>query len=256
MVNRIWHWLFGRGIVASVDNFGAMGDRPTHPEVLDYLASSFVENGWSTKRLIREIMLSRTYRLSTCDSESGLRSDPGNRWLWRMNRKRLDAEQIRDTLLVVTGSLDETAGGPNLKAGTGSEYGYQFASTRRSVYVPVFRNTLPEIFEVFDFADPNIQRGKRTTSTISSQALLLMNHPLVIEQTRRAAEKMLSSGSSSTSSRIEHAYLQMLGRRPTAEEEQITAEFLDNASDGEEGKKRWAMLYQSLLQSVDFRFVD
>ena len=256
MVNRVWHWLFGRGIVESVDNFGSMGSLPTHPKLLDHLASSFIANGWSTKQLIRQITLSRIYRLSTDESPSGSAKDPANRLLWRMNRKRLDAEQIRDTLLFVSGALDQTAGGPNLLAGTKSEYGYTFASPRRSVYVPVFRNTLPEIFEVFDFADPNIQQGSRTSSTIASQALLLMNHPQVIQQSRAAAERMLGSGSSSVSSRLESAYLELLGRPPSDEEQRISLEFLGELTDDGEAEQRWSMLYQALVQSVDFRFVN
>ena len=256
MVNRVWHWLFGRGIVASVDNFGQMGDRPTHPELLDHLAATFMDDGWSVKQLIRRIMLSRAYRLGTDDRVAGSRNDPQNRLLWRMNRKRLDAEQIRDTLLQISGSLDEAMGGPNLKPGTSSEYGYAFQSMRRSVYVPVFRNTLPEIFEVFDFADPNIQRGKRTTSTISSQALLLMNHPLVIAQTRMAAEREIEAGSHSVGSHIETAYLKMLGRHPSAEEEMIAIEFLGDLAEDEGSRNRLGMLYQALMQCVDFRYLN
>mgnify|MGYP003662971935 CR=1 FL=1 len=255
-VNRVWHWLLGRGIVASVDNFGDMGDRPTHPELLDFLATSFMRNGWSTKQLIRTIMLSRTYRLSASQTESGLQHDPGNQLFWRINRKRLDAEQIRDTLLAIAGTLDEKTGGPNINPGTKSEYGYTFQSDRRSVYVPVFRNTLPEIFEVFDFADPNIQRGKRTTSTVASQALLLMNHPFVIERSRQAAERMLKSGSSSVTSKVEYAYLQLLGRYPTTEEIDICVEFLGDVADDAESVHRWGMLYQTLVQCVDFRYLN
>ena len=159
MANRIWYWLMGRGIVPTVDNFGSMGRPPSHPKLLDYLASEFVEDDWSIKRLIRQIVLSRTYRLSSRPEASAVASDPQNQWLWRANRKRLRAEDIRDSMLTIAGALDGSHGGANMKEGTKIEYGYQFTSTRRSVYLPVFRNTLPQLFEVFDFADPNIQVG-------------------------------------------------------------------------------------------------
>ncbi len=222
MVNRIWYWLVGRGIVTSVDNFGSMGQPPTHPELLDHLASSFVAQHWSTKRLIREIVLSHVYRLSSSSDAVSERIDPENRLLWRMNRKRLRAEDIRDSLLLIGGRLDLDYGGSNIKEGTKSEYGYEFDSTRRSVYVPVFRNRLPEIFEVFDFADPNIQRGRRNSSTVASQALLMMNHPLVIQQARLASKTLLENSAPDTDARIRHAYLQVLGR-PASEQEQAVA---------------------------------
>jgi len=254
MANRVWHWLMGRGIVESVDNFGSMGTAPTHPELLDYLAASFITQGWSTKSLIREIMLSKTYRLGTDNHPDLVALDPENRMWWRMNRKRLRAEDIRDTLLLVGGTLDEAAGGFNIRLGTTSEYDYQFETKRRSVYVPVFRNRLPEIFEVFDFADPNIQRGSRTTSTIASQALLMMNHPMVIEQSRLAAQELLKTHPGSESVGVETAYLQVLGRPPTSEEREIAIEFTSAVSNDPES--RWALLYQTLFESADFRYLN
>ena len=126
IVNRVWYWLMGRGIVESVDNFGSMGNRPTHPELLDHLATRFVQQGWSMKTLVRDIMLSRVYRQSSQANHDSAKVDPANRLLWRMNRKRLRAEDIRDSLLFVGGTLDLKAGGPNFKPGTRSEYGYTF----------------------------------------------------------------------------------------------------------------------------------
>ena len=256
MANRIWHWLIGQGIVTSVDNFGSMGAAPTHPELLDYLADTFVEESWSVKSLIRRIMMSRVYRLSSQNDPDLASVDPDNRLLWRMNRKRLRAEDFRDTLLFVGGSLDTDFGGPNITKGTGSEYGYQFKSTRRSVYVPVFRNRLPEIFEVFDFADPNIQRGKRTSSTIASQALLLMNHPFVITQSEKAATRLLETEPKSVSAKIEQAYLQVIGRPPSQRERKISEQFVGNIEDATDDHQRWALLYQSLFECVDFRFLN
>ena len=253
MVNRIWYWLIGHGLVRSVDNFGSMGDMPTHPELLDHLASEFVRENWSTKHLIRQIMLSRVYQLSTQPSASLAKADVDNRWLGRMNRKRLRAEDIRDTLLFVGGSLDDTFGGPNVNDGTKSEYNYEFKSTRRSVYVPVFRNTLPEIFEVFDFADPNIQGGSRTSSTIAAQALLMMNHPFVIEQSEKAAKTLLQSKPISISQAIEQAYMQVIGRPPSPDEAELARGFIGDQKDSQ---ARWTSIYQTLFQCVDFRYIN
>ncbi len=262
-VNRLWHWLFGRGIVSTVDNFGSMGERPTHPELLDHLASTFTQQGWSIKSLVREMVLSRVYRLSSASDERSQRIDPENRLLWRMHRKRLRAEDIRDSLLLVSGSLDLSCGGPTIKPGTTSEYGYSFTSTRRSVYVPVFRNALPEIFEVFDFADPNIQRGRRSSSTVAPQALLLMNHPLVIEQCQRAADVLLAGQTSGTPARarhaylqVRHAYLQVLGRPPNERELSVAVDFVTSGGENGDPAKRWALLYQLLFQCIDFRYLD
>jgi hypothetical protein len=256
MVNRIWYWLVGRGIVTSVDNFGSMGQPPTHPELLDHLASSFAEQRWSTKKLIREIVLSHVYRLSSQADASSERIDPENRLLWRMNRKRLRAEDIRDSLLLISGKLDLDYGGANIKEGTTSEYGYEFDSTRRSVYVPVFRNRLPEIFEVFDFADPNIQRGKRNSSTVTSQALLMMNHPLVIQQARLASKNLLENSPPDRRARIRHAYQQVLGRPASEQEQAVAVDLIASAGDDGVESARWAMLYQVLFQCIDFRYLD
>lgn len=250
-VNRVWYWLFGEGLVRTVDNFGATGETPTHPELLDYLAAEFIEDGFSTKRLIRRLMLTRLYQLETRADDHARDLDPDNRLWWRMNRQRLDAESLRDTLLVMAGELNTKVGGPHMTPGTKTEYGYQFNSNRRSVYLPVFRNTLPEIFSTFDFADPNVQGGRRTTSTIAPQALYLMNHTFVIDQTRKAARVLLEKQFGSQDDRIEYAYRSVLGRRPSREEHALAAEFLVGDQAG-----KWALFLQTLVQSIDFRYVN
>jgi len=252
MVNRVWYWLYGRGLVRTVDNFGATGDTPSHPELLDFLATKFVEDGWSVKKLIRRLMLSRTYRLSSDPDSQAVAVDPDNRLLWRMNRRRLDAESIRDSLLVIGGNLDLTFGGSNIKQGTKSEYGYEFNSTRRSVYLPVFRNELPQIFATFDFADPNTQIGSRTSSTTAPQALLLMNHPQVMKQSAAAAERLLSQEDLKSLQRINHAYEQVLGRLPSEREADLAARFVGDSAE----PARWGLLYQTLFQSLDFRYLQ
>lgn len=252
MANRVWYWLMGRGIVPTVDNFGSMGEAPTHPELLDHLATTLRNDGWSTKSLIRRIVLSRTYQLSSTATDKLRESDPQNQWYGRFNRKRLRAEDIRDTMLFVSNELETGLGGSNIKPGTKSEYGYKFESKRRSVYVPVFRNTLPEVFEAFDFADPNIQNGKRNSSTIASQALWMMNHPFVLERAKTAAinlnDSQLPDGEA-----IDRAFLQVLGRMPSSSEKSIATEFV---SSDKNTKARWAMLYQTLFQSLDFRYLN
>ena len=253
IVNRIWHWVFGAGLVRTVDNFGTMGDRPSHPELLDYLAVRFVEEGWSVKKLIRQMMLSRTYWMSTNQSVIATETDPENRQLSRMNRQRLDAESLRDTLLLLGGKLETQAGGPAIAEGTKSEYGYKFESNRRSVYLPVFRNRLPQIFEVFDFADPNIQVGSRTRSTTVPQAHFLMNNPFVVELSDAAPARLLSRSELNGNERLRWVFLQVLGRVPSEVEAKLARDILSNSNSE---TRSWSMLYQSLFQSIDFRYLN
>ncbi len=261
MANRIWYWMMGRGLVRSLDNFGSTGTAPSHPELLDHLATQLIEENWSVKSLIKTIALSSTYQQASSLTESSA-FDSENRLYHRANRKRLRAEDIRDTLLKIGKTLDPARGGPSIKAGTKIEYDYQFESRRRSVYLPVFRNTLPEVFEVFDFADPNIQQGKRNESTVASQALWLMNHPLILDQTRNAAKALLSL-ELNTDKRIELAFLQTLGRFPSKLEAEIMEQLAESINDtavgtpsNEQELDQWTMVYQTLCQSVDFLYVN
>jgi hypothetical protein len=269
MVNRVWHWLFGAGLVRTTDNFGAMGETPSHPELLDYLAIRFIEEGWSVKKLIRQLMLTHTYQLGSASApEQGesvqndrpLRNDvdPENRLLWRMNRRRLDAECIRDTILLVSGQLKFDRGGSAIQAGVSADYGYQYSDTRRSVYVPVLRNALPELFEVFDFADPSMVAGCRNFSTVAPQALYLLNHPFMAEQAQYAAKRLLAETGLNQRARIERSYRLTLGRLPTDGEIRVVTQHLDGIGDqkGDELIVAWSQFYQSLFASVDFRYVD
>ena len=248
MVNRIWHWLFGAGLVRTTDNFGSMGEAPSHPELLDYLAVRFAREGWSVKRLIREIMLSRVYQLDSA-VPAGSGADPENRWLAHFNRRRLDAECIRDAMLWVSGELDLSPGGPTIRPGTAADYGYVFADLRRSVYVPVLRNALPEIFEVFDFADPSIVTGVRNLSTVAPQSLFLMNHPMVGERARHAAARLVKEAPADNPGRMNWAYRLALGRAPTPGESAASLKFL--AAQGS-----WEGIFHALFASVDFRHLD
>jgi hypothetical protein len=253
IVNRAWHWIFGSGLVRTVDNFGTTGESPSHPELLDTLAVRFMDEGWSIKSLVRTIVLSRTYRLSTDDDPTALADDPENRLLWRMNRRRLEAECIRDAILSASGQLDRAMGGRTFPADLKADYGFDHADERRSVYAPVFRNALPELFEAFDFADPSMVVGRRNSSTVAPQALFLLNHPFVIEQSRAAARRLLAEVPEGDGARVDRAYRLLLGRRPTDDERLIALRFLDGR--GDDAEDAYALLIQALFASIDFRYL-
>jgi hypothetical protein len=257
-VNRSWHWLFGAGLVRTTDNFGTTGEPPSHPELLDDLAVRFAgEDSWSVKRLVRRIVLSRTYRLgSAADADPKAAAvDAENRLLWRQNRRRLDAECIRDTILSASGSLRRDMGGPGFRADLPADYDYEDGQTRRSVYLPVFRNALPELFEVFDFADPSMVVGRRNQSTVAPQALFLMNHPFVLDQARRAARRLLAVPDHDDPACAVRAYRWTLGRAPTVAERELAVQFVAGAS-GLPSEEAWAMVIQALFSSADFRNVN
>ena len=254
MVNRIWHHLFGAGLVRTVDNFGVVGERPSHPQLLDYLALRFMRDGWSMKKMIRMLMLSRAYGMSSIRSAGAAAVDAENRLLAHQNRRRLDAECLRDAMLSVSGRLDRALGGPTIKKGTTSEITYRFDDTRRGVYTPIFRNKLLELFEAFDFGDPNLVTGRRNVSTVATQALYLMNSPFVMEQARAAAKALLARPNLDDNGRIAHAYRLTLGRSPTPRERAIAMKFL--ASSAGERSAAWERFYQALFACIDFRYVN
>ncbi len=246
IVNRVWQKLIGEGIVRSVDNFGELGERPTHPELLDHLASRFVTPadqktkfgapgfGWSIKSLVREIVLSNTYQRSSDHNEDSWRIDPENRLLWKAHRRRLPAESLRDAVLSVSGQLDLSPGGSPVEGlGTlvknnqpdADEY-QQAESSRRSLYMPIIRNELPSVLTVFDFADPDLVVGKRPVTNVPAQALFLMNSPFIMNASRNSALELCSDSTLTVGQLINRAYLRLLSRRPDAEEIQAAAEFL------------------------------
>jgi hypothetical protein len=253
IVNRAWHWLFGSGIVRTTDNFGTTGETPSHPELLDHLAVRFVEDGWSIRKLVRAIVLSRTYRQSSAASARAVAADPENRWFGRSNRRRLDAEVVRDTLLSVGGRLRLDRGGPTFPANLAADYGYRHTDARRSVYAPVFRNALPELFEVFDFADPSMVVGRRNASTVAPQALFLLNHPFAVEQSRHAAARLLAEVDDDER-RIERLYRLALGRLPDDGERRVARFFLRGRAD--DAGAAWSILFQAVFASADFRYVN
>jgi hypothetical protein len=250
IVNRVWHWLFGAGLVGSPDNFGTTGDLPTHPELLDRLAIDFMNDGWSIKRLVRRLVLSDTYRRSSKASPEMLAADPENRWLARANRKRLDAEVIRDCILSATGRLDQRTRGADYPPTLAADYGFNANSRRRSVYLPVFRNALPDSLAVLDFPEPGAPTGRRNVSTVSTQALFFMNHPFVIESAKHAAARRPATNNDTN---IDWLYRTLLGRAPSADELQIARRFLASESPTDD---RWAGLVHALFCSADFRYCE
>ena len=249
MVNRLWYHLMGEGLVRTVDNFGSMGELPSHPELLDYLAVEFVKDDWSIKRMIRRLMLTRTYAISAEGSSVGAEQDPDNFLLWRAHRRRLESEAMRDAMLAISGELEMSKGGRTFPGNLGSVFGYTFDHKLRSVYLPVFRNNLPDIFDVFDFADANRVAGKRSSSTLPTQALYMMNSPFVIERARQAADRLVND--STYADPLNEVFLQTVGREPMPSERVDIEKFLGKDPEVE----AWASVYHSLFASLDFRYL-
>lgn len=266
IVNRIWHHLFGRGIVASVDNFGQLGDRPSHPALFDRLAADFVNDGWSVKQTIRRIVLSRTYRMSSRHDEHSWGVDPDNRLLWRANRRRLTAESIRDSMLTVSGEVDLTPGRSPV-AGLGTlvtendpdqEQFELEQSLRRSVYLPIIRGELPAILTAFDFADPDLSTGRRPITNVPAQALFLMNSAFVMQCAEKAAHRLMScAGASDDPARqVAAAYELVLCRAPTKEELCRAEAFMRATEQHEASLPPLAQLIHTLLASTEFRMLN
>jgi hypothetical protein len=244
MVNRIWQRHFGAGIVRTPSDFGRMGDRPSSPELLDYLAIRFIESGWSMKALHREIMLSDAYTLSADQSEKNMRIDPENRLLWRANIQRLDAEALRDSLLFVSGELDLKAGGPPVKLNDDD-------NKRRTVYGFVSRNTLDGMLALFDFPNPNITSEKRNSTESPAQELFFLNSGFIMQRAQALARRVGAEPKRDDDSRISAAYRILFGRAPARGELQLGRSFLkSNQSDG------WQHYAQALLNSNEFLFVN
>ena len=251
-VNRVWTWLMGEGLVRTPDNFGTTGERPSHPELLDYLATQFIEQGWSSKKLIREILLSHTYQLSTFADTKLLAADQENRLFARMNRRRLNAECLRDAMLSISGQLDFETGGPNIPSSLTAEYGYKFESRRRSVYLPLFRNSQPEIFEAFDLPSPSLVTGRRTVSTVPTQALFVMNNSFVRDQAEAAARRILSKGDDARL--VEFAYRVALGRAASEKERTLVLKYLADAHGNR--TEAWTEVFHTLFACLDFRYLN
>ncbi|HTU19452.1 MAG TPA: PSD1 and planctomycete cytochrome C domain-containing protein [Gemmataceae bacterium] len=264
LVNRVWHHLFGRGIVASTDNFGVLGERPTHPELLDYLADRFIKDGWSIKKLIRTLVLSSTYRMSSQADAAADRADPGNLLLHRMRRRRLEGEAIRDAMLMVSGRLDPRLFGPSVlvhltefQQGRGRPAsGPLDGDGRRSVYLAVRRNFLSPFLLAFDTPSPFSAVGRRTVSNVPAQSLILLNDPFVHQQAQLWAKRMLSQCGSDRE-RIVRMYESAFARPPTAEELAGCLEFLQHKPAAQAREDAiWADLAHVLFNVKEFIFVN
>ncbi len=250
MINRVWMHHFGKGLVRTPGDFGTRGEPPTHPELLDWLAATFVEGGWSVKGLHRLIVLSGTYQQTSDDRPEGLSLDPENRLLWKMNRHRLDFEQTRDALLAVAGRLDRAVGGRPVEI-TAPPF-----SRRRTVYGFIDRQNLPGLFRTFDFASPDASTPQRYNTTVPQQALFLMNSPFVLEQARHFAARPDVASLPKEEERIDRMHRLAYGRPAEPGEVELGLRFL-SAAGYEKAKLSAREQYaQVLLLANEFAFVD
>ncbi len=267
MVNRIWQWHFGEGIVRTPSNFGLTGERPTHPELLDYLARRFVESGWSIKQMHRLIMLSDAYQRGSEISPKNAEYDPQNQLLSRFNRRRLDVEEIRDGLLAIDGSLDKTMGGALMTGfGTDGENSNKRLSAdpekvrRRMIYLPLRRANLPTLLNLFDFGDAVTSLDKRPQTNVAPQALFMMNSEFVAEHARNVAQALLDQPGLSDGERLERAYLRTVNRRPDGSEIDAALTYLDDFKhkfeDSISELDAWQSFCRILLASNEFIYVD
>ena len=270
-VNRIWRWHFGRGIVKSTENFGTLGDRPTHGELIDWLAYHFMQAGWSTKELHRLILKSSVYQMSSQASGEALAADPENLLFSRFRLQRLEAEQIRDSILAVSGRLDESLGGKTVPL-RNRQFVFnhtsvdhtKYDSLRRTAYLPLIRNNVYTLFEQFDFPDPTMPTGNRNSTVVAPQALLMMNSELVIDSAAALADQLLDS-EVDDQSRVMALYRRSLGRQPSDGEvgralafiAELTSQALTGSAslDAEQHRLAWSLLCQSLLASNEFIYV-
>jgi hypothetical protein len=265
IVNRLWHHLFSRGLVSSVDDFGKQGTPPSHPELLDYLAHRFIQEGWSMKKLIREVVLSSTYRQSITGDSNGKEVDPENLLLGRSPVRRLEAEAIRDGALAVSGSLDRELYGPSVPVhldafmdgrGRPSQNGPIDGESRRSLYISIPRNFLSPFFKVFDRPIPFTTQGRRSASNVPAQSLAMMNDPLFEELAERWAKRIAaSSGEEGQRDReevIHQLYHEAFARAPHPEEAERILAFLGDRDD----ESAWADVCHALFNVKEFIYLN
>jgi hypothetical protein len=274
MANRVWHHVFGQGLVPSVDNFGVTGEKPSHPELLDHLAQQLKRNGWSIKSLIRTVVLSRTYQLGSEVPAANVAADPANRLVWRHNARRLSAEEIRDAMLAASGKLDlkRPEGSPAMdlkviELSNVSPLAKRLEedadkSVHRSVYLPLVRLITPRSLEVFDFAEQGLVTGSRDTTTVATQALYLLNDPFVRQQASALASRVLDAKDLDAARRVRMVYRLTLSRMPTGKEIERAQSYIADyeAVLRDEGDKNarvaaWASFAQAILASAEFRYL-
>jgi hypothetical protein len=273
MVNRVWMHLMGRGLVTTPDDFGVYGSRPTHPMLLDHLANDFVEQGWSIKSLIRRIVLSRTYQLASEADSSLIEVDPENRWLARHNRRRLDAESLRDSVLTVTGQLDHAPamGSAIQKVDAlinwppGEATNLHRESVHRSVYLCLLRHSPPKELAAFDLPQGVDVCGRREVTMLPTQTLFLLNSEFVVSRSRMFAEQLLAANFRSDRERVRCCFEDVLQRVPTAEELDEALAFIRElegqlksvvTETSELRRQTWASYCQALWMINEFRYVD
>lgn len=272
MVNRIWRWHFGRGIVPSVDNFGRLGEAPTNQPLLDWLAVRFMENGWSVKAMHRLIMLSNTYQMSSEYDERSAEADPENTLLWRASRRRLEAEEIRDAIMAVSGDLQFVTGGSIMKykdrqyvANTSRRGDIDYDRNIRAVYIPVVRSSMYDVFRAFDLPDPSTPNGDRDATVVAPQALFMMNGSVVLKHSRLLAENLLRERDREDAGRIREAYERALSRPPTAQETDQALTFIakvekalaEKHNAGEERRVlAWQSFCKALMASNEFAYLN
>ncbi|TWT57100.1 Planctomycete cytochrome C [Thalassoglobus neptunius] len=275
-VNRIWMHLFGKGLVESIDNFGVNSSPPSHPELLDHLAYRFVhEFSWSRKAMVREIVLSRAYRLATTSNDHNEELDAQNEMYWRGTRRRVDAEVLRDSMLRISGELqlDRPEASIVTQIGEGEvgrgikvellDQPYPY----RSVYLPIIRGIIPEFLKVFDFPEPSNPQGVRFATNVPSQSLFLMNSPFVLDCSEHAARSLLNHKASDTEM-IEELYLRVFCRKPLPDEESRLLGYIDSWKSGADADEKnrgdlpesdvmlWSTVCQAVFASAEFRYVD
>jgi mono/diheme cytochrome c family protein len=248
MVNRVWEHHFGKGLVATPSNFGKMGERPSHPALLDHLARRFVAGGWSLKKLHREILLSSTYQLAATDDPSNAEVDPANVLLWRANRRRLEVEPWRDAMLAVSGLLDPKLGGPSADLASPE-------NRRRTSYAKVSRHSLDNLLRLFDFPDPNITADKRAVTAVPLQQLFVLNSEFMERQARALAAR-LTRGAGDDAENVRRAFPLLYGRPATDREVAMAVEFLAATDEPKAPLSRWEQYAQVLLGANEFLFVD
>jgi hypothetical protein len=277
MVNRIWQHHFGKGLVRTPSNFGELGERPTHPELLDWLGARFIESGWSVKALHRDIILSATYQQTSAFSpgsknrandapgttrqnggdtsprfsEPGLNDplavDAENKLLWRMNRRRLEVEAWRDAMLAVAGTLDQTVGGPSGDLNAAD-------NRRRTLYGSVSRHDLNPLLRLFDFPDPNITSDERTLTTVPLQQLFVLNSEFMVQSAKALVSRLEKIADDED--RVRHAFTLVYGRPATQRELDLAVSFLSQASGDGVGLSRWQQYAQVLLSANEFLYLD
>jgi hypothetical protein len=289
MVNRVWQWLFGQGLVRTPDNFGTTGSLPSNQALLDTLAVRFREGGWSVNTLIREIVLSRAYQLSSTFDEKNFAADPENALGWRMNKRRLDAEAIRDAILAASGQLDlrPPVGSPIAERGNGPVGQFQqfpgagvpedvlveagARTNARSAYLPIARELLPDALAVFDFAEPGFVNGSRETTNVPSQALYLLNSPFIATAAQKLGGRVIAAhpGAASLDRRVQLAYRLVFSRAPSEAERQAASSFFSkfpgtpaagdvgtaSASPHEAEAAAWTSFCRVLFASAEFRYL-